>query len=62
MTAGTNVIVSTTQFSPRVMELRKKIHDTEYVNYAVQRIAQVLSRQLVEEEEHAFVRRRNGAK
>ncbi len=62
MTTATNAIVSTTQFSPRVLELRQKIHDSEYVDYAVQRIAQVLSRQLVEEEEHAFVRRRNGAK
>lgn len=34
--------------SQRVLELRKKIHDADYVNYAVQRIAQVISLRLVD--------------
>ncbi|MBD5399153.1 MAG: hypothetical protein HDR51_01755 [Treponema sp.] len=37
--------------SPRLLELRIKIHDKEYVNNAIQRIAQVISRKLVEEPE-----------
>ena len=40
MTSSKSVVLDGT-FSPRVMELRKKIHDAEYVEYAVQRIAQV---------------------
>lgn len=33
---------------PRLLELRQKIHDQDYVNSAIQRIAQVISRKLVE--------------
>ncbi len=36
-------------YSDRVLELRQKIHDVEYMDFAVQRIAQVLSRKLVED-------------
>lgn len=36
-------------FSSRLMELRVKIHDEDYVNNAIQRIAQVISRKLVED-------------
>ena len=43
-----------TTFSPRVMELRQKIHDEEWVDFAVQRIAQVLSRKLVEGDDQVF--------
>ncbi|MBQ5471495.1 MAG: hypothetical protein IIT58_05765 [Treponema sp.] len=32
----------------RVLELRQKIHDEDYINSAIQRIAQVISRKLVE--------------
>ena len=32
----------------RILELRRKIHDPEYMNDAVQRIAIVLSRRIVE--------------
>ena len=39
------------EISPRLLELRIKIHDKEYVNNAIQRIAQVISRKLVEEPE-----------
>ncbi len=33
----------------RIIELRRKIHDENYVNNAVQRIAVVLSRSIVEQ-------------
>lgn len=35
--------------SSRLMELRVKIHDEDYVNNAIQRIAQVISKKLVED-------------
>ncbi len=47
------------QYSDRVLELRRKIHDSEYLDFAVQRIAQVLSRKLVEENERLYNGRRN---
>ncbi|MBQ6780748.1 MAG: hypothetical protein IJP62_05895 [Treponema sp.] len=53
-----NVDVATTTFSPRVMELRQKIHDEEWVDFAVQRIAQVLSRKLVDGDEQVFIRKK----
>jgi hypothetical protein len=34
--------------SPRILELREKIRDAEYLDSAIQRIAQVLSNRLVE--------------
>lgn len=34
--------------SPKVAALRVKIHDADYLNYAIGRIAQVLSRELLE--------------
>ncbi|MCQ2610641.1 MAG: hypothetical protein MJ169_02730 [Treponema sp.] len=37
--------------SPKVIELRKKIHDPVYIENAIARIAQVLSRKLVENPE-----------
>ena len=52
-----NVDVVTTTFSPRVMELRQKIHDAEWVDFAVQRIAQVLSRKLVDGDEQVLARK-----
>ena len=52
-----NVDVATTTFSPRVMELRQKIHDEEWVDFAVQRIAQVLSRRLVDGDEQVLSRK-----
>jgi|WetSurMetagenome_2_1015567.scaffolds.fasta_scaffold114107_4 hypothetical protein len=36
------------ELSPRVLELRKKIQDKSYMDTAIQRIAQVISRKLVE--------------
>lgn len=50
---------SDTQFSERVLELRRKIHDSEYLDFAVQRIAQVLSRRLVEDNERVYSGRRH---
>ena len=50
------------QFSDRVLELRRKIHDSEYVDSAVQRIAQVLSRKLVEDSEPVYDRRKHGTR
>lgn len=58
MIAAAKPIVTSSTFSPRVMELRKKIHDANYIEYAVQRIAQVLSRQLVEDDEQLFAQSR----
>lgn len=54
-------VMSGGSYSPRVQELRQKIHDADYVNFAVQRIAQVLSRKLVEGDQ-LFTGRRNGSK
>lgn len=34
--------------SPRILELRKKIHSQEYIDNAIQRIAQVISNHLIE--------------
>lgn len=51
-TYSANTILSSDKkafsISPRLLELRKKIHDEEYLNNAVQRIALVMSRNLVE--------------
>lgn len=37
--------------SPKVAALRVKIHDADYLNYAIGRIAQVLSRELLDAKE-----------
>ena len=50
---------SRNQYSQRVLELRQKIHDSEYVDFAVQRIAQVLSRKLVEDNERIYSGRKH---
>lgn len=39
------------ELSPRLLELRKKIHSEEYLENAIQRIAQVISGKLVENPE-----------
>lgn len=36
------------KLSPRLMELRKKIHEQDYLDNAILRIAQVISRKLIE--------------
>lgn len=47
--AGTIVLEREDVLSPRLAELRAKIHDEEYINNAIQRIAQVISKKLVED-------------
>ncbi len=47
--AETLVLERETTLSPRLLELREKIHDEEYLNNAIFRIAQVISRKLVED-------------
>ena len=51
MNATTKTASSSRTLSPRLLELRKKIQNPEYIEFAVQRIAQVLSRKLVEDRE-----------
>ncbi len=54
MTSNSNTVGSNVQFSPRIMELRAKIQDSEYLDFAIQRIAQVLSLRLVEDKEQQY--------
>lgn len=42
--------------SPRILELREKIHSEEYLENAIQRIAQVISSKLVENSEELKLR------
>lgn len=51
--AATLVLEKTedTQLSPRILELRKKIQNQEYLDNAIQRIAQVISNHLIEDPE-----------
>ena len=44
------------QLSPRILELRKKIHDADYLNDAVQRIAFVISQKLIDNPEELMLR------
>ena len=50
--AATDVLVmektKEQKLSPRILELRKKIYDQEYLDNAIQRIAQVISGKLIE--------------
>lgn len=51
-TEASNIIVlekDQYKLSPRLLLLREKIHDEEYLNNAIQRIAQVISKKLVED-------------
>lgn len=49
-TVGTLVLEKTdeAELSPRILELRKKIHSEEYIENAILRIATVISGRLVE--------------
>ncbi len=62
MTSSSKTGASVVNCSPRVMELKEKIKNPRYVNSAIQRIAQVLSRRIVEESEPSFVRRSHESK
>lgn len=44
----TDICTVDQEVSQRILELREKIHDETYMNNAVQRIALVLSRKIVE--------------
>lgn len=53
-TATTTMVLEKTKdktLSPRLLELRKKIYTQEYLDNAIQRIAMVISRKLVENPE-----------
>ena len=53
-TSTTTLVLEKTDemnLSPRILELRKKIHSQEYLDSAIQRIAQVISGELVENPE-----------
>ena len=56
MTSSSKIIASADELSPRVLELRKKIRDSEYVDFAVQRISQILSLRLVEDDDQRIRR------
>lgn len=45
--------------SQKVLILREKIHDDEYINFAIQRIGQVLSKKIVEDVEKMYSGRKN---
>ncbi|MBQ0051084.1 MAG: hypothetical protein KBT11_03350 [Treponema sp.] len=62
MTSSSKTMITGGDFSPRVMELRQKIHDAEYLDYAVLRIAQVLSRKIVEDNDQRFGRGKHESK
>lgn len=42
--------------SPRILELRKKIQTQEYLDMAIQRIAQVISNHLIEDPDELKLR------
>lgn len=45
-----------TKLSPRILELRKKIRSEEYIESAIQRIAQVISNRLIENSDELRLR------
>ena len=50
-TGTTTLVIDKTEesdLSPRILELRKKIQSQEYLDNAIQRIAQVISNHLIE--------------
>ena len=50
-TGTTTLVIDETEeidLSPRILELRKKIQSQEYLDNAIQRIAQVISNHLIE--------------
>ena len=57
--AATDVLVmeknKEQKLSPRVLELRKKIYDQEYLDNAIQRIAQVISGKLIETSDELYL-------
>ena len=57
--AATDVLVmektKEQKLSPRILELRKKIYDQEYLDNAIQRIAQVISGKLIETSDELYL-------
>lgn len=47
MAAASKKVVSDGKISDRIVELRKKINDPKYLDTAVSRIAQVMSKRIV---------------
>ena len=45
------------ELSPRILELRKKIKNSEYIDSAIMRIAQVISNKLMENSEELRIRK-----
>ena len=45
------------ELSPRILELRKKIQNSEYIDSAIMRIAQVISNKLMENSEELRIRK-----
>lgn len=58
MATATLVLEKTDEVTlpPRILELREKIHSEEYLESAIQRIAQVISSKLVENSEELKLR------
>lgn len=59
VTSTTTLVLEKTeeeQLSPRILELREKIHNQEYLDSAIQRIALVISKKLVENPEELKLR------
>ena len=48
---------SEAELSPRILELRKKIQSSEYIDNAIMRIAQVISNKLMENSEELRIRK-----
>ncbi|MCR4735209.1 MAG: hypothetical protein K5829_09420 [Treponema sp.] len=58
-TATSTLVLEKTEdvtLSPRILELRAKIHSEEYLDNAIQRIAHVISSKLVENPEELKLR------
>ena len=57
--AATDVLVmektKEQKLSPRILELQKKIYDQEYLDNAIQRIAQVISGKLIETSDELYL-------
>ena len=45
------------ELSPRILELRKKIQSSEYIDNAIMRIAQVISNKLMENSDELKIRK-----
>ena len=57
--AATMVLEKTAEadLSPRILELRKKIQSSEYIDNAIMRIAQVISNKLMENSDELKIRK-----